>query len=98
MDAREVRGWTVDLASVEAACDRLSHQHRSPSYEGVAHVHGAAVGLPQIMVGELSEHVVLNMRPAVLHLHAGRRIEHMHPTHAVLLSRYLSRGEQCRQR
>jgi hypothetical protein len=50
------------------------------------------------MIGELGEDVVLNMGPAVLHLHAGSRIEDMHPVHPVLLRRYLGRREERRQR
>ena len=47
------------------------------------------LSLSQIMVIELSQHVVFNMRPAILQLHARSRIEHMHPVRAVLLSRNL---------
>src|SRR5271170_7964776 len=50
------------------------------------------------MVVELGERVVLDMGPAILHLHAGSRTEDMVPTYPVLLSGYLGRSEQSRKR
>src|SRR5947209_8686155 len=46
------------------------------------------------MVFELGEDVVFDMGSAILHLHAGCRIEDVHPIHTVLLRRYFSRREQ----
>src|SRR5205814_9772801 len=98
MDTREMRRWAIVLASIKAISHRLSHQHLGLADERVAHIRRASIGLPQIVIVELSQHIVFNMRPAVLHLHARRWIDHMHPALAVLLSRYLGRSEQSRQR
>src|SRR5260370_33654400 len=50
------------------------------------------------MIVELGERVLLEMVPAILHLHACCRIEDMHPTRPVLLGGYLCRSEQSRER